>query len=73
MKYKEAMTQLQTIVRKVETAEVDVDELANAVRDANKLIALCREKLRNAETEVEKALDDLRASDAESEAADIPS
>ena len=60
MQYKEAMTQLQTIVRRVESSEVDVDELATAVRDANKLIAVCRQKLRSAEDEVAKALDDLR-------------
>jgi len=59
MQYKEAMVQLQSIVRRVESAEVDVDELATAVRDANKLIAVCRQKLRSAEDEVGKALGDL--------------
>ncbi len=63
MQYKEAMQQLQTIVRRVEGSEVDVDELADSVRRANALIVECRRKLRSAEDEVSKALDDLRAGD----------
>ena len=63
MQYKEAMQQLQTIVRRVEGSEVDVDELADSVRRANYLILECRRKLRSAEDEVSKALDDLRAGD----------
>ena len=67
MKYKEAMTELQTIVRRVEGAEVDVDELAGAVRSANALITECRQKLRSAEEEVAKALEDLQKSVGEDE------
>ena len=60
LQYKEAMAQLQGIVRRVESAEVDVDELATAIREANELITLCRAKLRSAEDEVNKALEDMR-------------
>jgi exodeoxyribonuclease VII small subunit len=70
MQYKEAMTELQTIVRRVEGSEVDVDELATAVRAANKLIAECRQKLRNAEEEVAKALEDMRTSGEEQQPLD---
>ena len=63
MQYKEAMQQLQTIVRRVEGSDVDVDELADSVRRANALIVECRRKLRSAEDEVGKALGDLRAND----------
>ena len=65
MEYKLAMQELQGIVRRVEGAEVDVDELATAVRDANRLITLCRQKLRSAEDEVAKALDAIRADEEE--------
>jgi exodeoxyribonuclease VII small subunit len=60
LQYKDAMAQLQGIVRRVESSEVDVDELAAAIRSANELITVCRAKLRSAEDEVAKALDDMR-------------
>ena len=66
MQYKEAMQQLQSIVRRVESSEVDVDELADSVRRANALILACRQKLRSAESEVGKALGDLRAGESDS-------
>ncbi len=65
LRYQEAMQQLQAIVRRIESAEVDVDELATAVREANRLITVCRQKLRSAEDEVSKALDDLRREGAD--------
>jgi exodeoxyribonuclease VII small subunit len=64
MHYKDALEQLQAIVRKVETSSVDVDELADAIRNANELVKVCKTKLRTAETEVQKALDDMRGTAA---------
>ena len=74
MRYKEAMSQLQDIVRRVESSEVDVDELADALRTANKLVGECRRKLRAAEDEVAKAMSDFEAvePDADTEAAERP-
>ncbi len=63
MLYKDAMSELQKIVRQVESAEVDVDELATAVRDANRLVSICRQKLKSAETEVARALEDVGKSE----------
>lgn len=61
MTYKEALKELQMIVARVEGAEIDVDELAPAIRRANELIALCRSKLREAEQEVEHAIAETEA------------
>jgi exodeoxyribonuclease VII small subunit len=65
MQYKEALQQLQAIVRKVEAAEIDVDELADGLKEANALIQLCRQKLRSAEAEVTRAIEDMRAAEAD--------
>ncbi len=57
MKYEEALKQLETIVGKMEQGDYDVDELAAELKNAQKLIALCREKLTKADAEIKKILD----------------
>lgn len=56
MKYEEALKQLETIVSKMEQGEYDVDELAEQLKQAQKLIALCRNKLTKADSEIKKIL-----------------
>ena len=55
--YKEAVTELESIILKLESEDVDVDELSKHVKDATKLVTYCREKLRNTEEELENNLD----------------
>ncbi len=57
MKYEEAIQQLETIVRKMESGEYDVDELAEQLKTAQKLIKLCRDKLTKADAEIKKILE----------------
>ncbi len=45
MKYEEALAQLETIVRKMEANELDIDEIAAQLKTAQRLIKLCRDKL----------------------------
>ena len=56
MKYEEALKQLETIVGKMEQGEYDVDELAEQLKQAQKLITLCRNKLTKADDEIKKIL-----------------
>ena len=56
MKYEEALHQLESIVLKMEQGEYDVDELAEQLKTAQKLIKLCRDKLTKADAEVKKIL-----------------
>ena len=57
MKYEEAIKQLETIVRKMEQGEYDIDELTEQLRTAQKLIKLCRDKLTKTDAEIKKILD----------------
>lgn len=54
IKYEEALAQLETIVRKMEANEYDIDELAVQLKTAQQLIRLCRDKLTKTEEEIKK-------------------
>ena len=56
MKYEEAIQQLETIVRKMEQGEYDIDELTEQLKQAQKLIKLCRDKLTKTDAEIKKIL-----------------
>ena len=53
-KYEEALAQLETIVRKMEQNEYDIDELAVQLKTAQQLIKLCKDKLTKTEQEIQK-------------------
>ncbi len=59
--YAEAMARLEKIVAQIDGNELDIDQLADKIKEANELIAFCTAKLTKAEAEVEKLL----AKDAE--------
>ena len=52
MKYEEAMAQLEAIVRKRESNELDIDEIAEQLKTAQRLIKFCRDKLTKTEAEL---------------------
>ena len=54
IKYEEALAQLETIVRKMEANEYDIDELAAQLKTAQRLIAFCKDKLTKTEAELQK-------------------
>ena len=56
--YSQAMARLETIVRQVDNNELEVDELVEKIKEANKIIAFCSEKLKKADMEIEKMLAD---------------
>ena len=53
-KYEEALAQLDTIVRKMESNEYDIDELAAKLKTAQRLIKFCKDKLTKTEEELQK-------------------
>ena len=57
LSYKGAVDEIEAILQKIEEGELDVDELANSVKRATKLIKFCKEKLQKTEEEVTKILD----------------
>ena len=56
--YAEAMARLEAIVSQIDNNELDVDQLADKIKEANTIIAFCKEKLTRAEQDVEKMLSD---------------
>ena len=47
--YTEAMKRLETIVARIEGNELDIDELGDNLKEAQKLIKYCRDKLYKAD------------------------
>ena len=54
MTYKEAIEEIEKILRSLREEQNNIDTLSERVARATELIALCREKLRKAEEDVNK-------------------
>ena len=52
------MKRLEAIVSQIESNELDIDELANRLKEAQRLIKYCREKLYKADEEIKKMLEE---------------
>ena len=59
--YKEAVEKLRRIVAEIEQGDLDVDLLSDKVKEATRLIKLCKEKLYKADEEVKKVLEELES------------
>lgn len=60
-----ALAELETILRRIEGDQVDIDLLAAELRRAAVLLELCRGKVRRAETEVNEILTRFGAAEDE--------
>ena len=56
--YSQAMDRLESIVRQVDSNELEIDELVEKIKEANEIISFCSEKLKKADIEIEKLLAD---------------
>lgn len=57
--YKEAVSEIEEILERIENEELDVDELADKVKRVAALLKLCKEKLKNTNDQVRKILDEM--------------
>lgn len=57
LKYEDAVRQLETIVDKLESNELGIDQLSSELKKAQQLIKLCKEKLTKTNNEIKKLLD----------------
>ena len=57
LSYAEAMAEVEQILARFNTQQMDVDTLASEVKRATELIAQCKERLLRAEREVAEVLD----------------
>ncbi|MBQ7494978.1 MAG: exodeoxyribonuclease VII small subunit [Bacteroidaceae bacterium] len=55
--YEAAMKRLETLAREMEAGEVPIDLLAAKLKEAQQLLAFCKDKLTRAEAEVQKLLE----------------
>lgn len=55
--YEEAVTQLEEIVKKMESGELDIDMMSTELKNAQQLIKLCKDKLTKTDEEIKKILE----------------
>ncbi len=58
-----AMEELEAILQRIDSDEIDVDRLAEQLRRATELLELCRGKIRKAEVEVSQIVEKLKVSE----------
>ena len=60
IKYEEALSQLEDIVSKMENEELDIDELTTELKQAQKLVKLCKDKLTKTDKEIKTILKETK-------------
>jgi len=55
--YTQAMSKLEKIVQQIESNELDIDKLADKLKEAQSLISYCKEKLYKADEEIKKIVE----------------
>lgn len=66
LKFGAAMQELEGILGRVESEEIDIDELAEELKRAAQLLEVCRTKIRRAEVEVSQVVQSLEEPAVES-------
>lgn len=56
MKYEKAVVELEQIVAKMESGELDLDALTTQLKRAQQLIKLCNDRLTKTDEEIQKIL-----------------
>lgn len=55
--YKQAIVKLEDILHQISLGQLDVDELAEKLKEAKRLVDFCQTKLKQVETDVNKFLE----------------
>jgi exodeoxyribonuclease VII small subunit len=58
--YKDAVHEIEEIIRKIESGELNVDELTAKVKRASVLLEICRKKLKIADEEISKIIEGMK-------------
>ena len=61
MNYQSAYDELQKILQALQEGNLPLEELTSQVKQAHSLVKVCREKLRNAEIEMDAVMKDLQS------------
>lgn len=57
MKYEEAVSRLEEIVKKMENDELDIDQMAQQLKEAQQLIRLCKDRLTKVDADIKTVMD----------------
>ncbi|QUB80622.1 exodeoxyribonuclease VII small subunit [Prevotella jejuni] len=57
IKYEEAVRQLEKIVDKMESGELDIDSMAAQLKKAQELVKLCKDKLKRTDADIQELLE----------------
>lgn len=59
MTYEQSMNRIEQIVRQIESGNMNVDDLATNLKEAQQLIKNCKDRLTQVEEDVKKAIGDV--------------
>lgn len=57
--FNDAVTEIETILRNIESGDLDIDKLSVEVKRASELIKECQKKLKNTEDEINSIFREL--------------
>lgn len=57
--YSEALAELQDILSKIESGDLEVDVLTEEIKKASELLKLCKDKLYKTDAQIKKILEDI--------------
>lgn len=57
--YNEAISELEKILDKIESGDLEVDVLGDEIKKASQLLKFCKDKLYKTDAEIKKILDNL--------------
>ena len=58
MRYEEAVSRLEEIVKKMENDELDIDQMAQQLKEAQQLIRLCKDRLTKVDADIKVVMDE---------------
>jgi exodeoxyribonuclease VII small subunit len=58
--YQDAVREIEETIRKIESGELNVDQLTDKVKRVSALLEICRKKLKIAEEEIVKIIEGLK-------------
>lgn len=71
LSFSQAMEELESVLRRIEGDEIDIDQLGKELGRAAKLLEVCRGKIRRAEVEVRQIVDQIEEDGAGEESAEV--
>ena len=66
LSFSQAMEELESVLRRIEGGEVDIDLLSRELGRAAELLEMCRKKIRRAEVEVQQIVEAIEEDAADS-------